>query len=93
MMRLRERLTLLQMCSHLIGSSWHLMVRKFKRSRQCRNAFEANSLREMISPSVYNLPLVRTLHKTMTTGMNAIPQVNILRASQFHDFFHENNLI
>lgn len=81
--QLRDRLRILYRVSDLVKSSWRLLpasveVEKLWPSKDLvtLTSMKNESLRLMLWPQVYNLPLVQTLQKTMVQGRNYGPQVN-----------------
>lgn len=75
---LRDRLVKLNLVSNLVKNSWRLLPRSYTRP-ESHDPLCLDSVRATFSPSVYNLPLVRTLQSTMTGGKQAIQQVSVKR--------------
>ena len=80
--QLRDRLRVLYRVSDLVKTSWRLLptsidVEKLWPSKDLvtLTSLKKESVRLMLSPQVYNLPLVQTLQKTMVQGRNYGPQV------------------
>ena len=74
---LQERLIRLNEISNLVKTSWRLLPRDYtggftnnnKNNHDLKNQpLSMNSVRQILNPSVYQLPLVRTLQSTMTIG-------------------------
>ena len=74
---LQERLISLNEISNLVKTSWRLLPRDYTGgfTNNNKNIFDfknqplsLNSVRQILNPSVYQLPLVRTLQSTMTIG-------------------------
>ena len=74
---LQERLISLNEISNLVKTSWRLLPRDYTGgfTNNNKNIYDLknqplslNSVRQILNPSVYQLPLVRTLQSTMTIG-------------------------
>ncbi|KAK7116135.1 hypothetical protein V1264_001871 [Littorina saxatilis] len=81
----RGRLTVLHHFSDLIYSSWRLLNLLPKKDRcgtECGiPGLIEGPLRNLLSPRVYTLPMVRSIGKTMVQGKNCGPQITVQRLS------------
>lgn len=76
------RLSLLHHFSDLLYASWKLIpLCSSKLCLETLQAVTASSIRSLVSPRVYTLPLVRSLGRTMVQGRNYGPQVTVKRIS------------
>lgn len=77
------RLRLLHQFSDLLYSSWKLIT--LTPATECYvdnvSAVTSATVRSLVSPRVYTLPLVRCLGRTMVQGRNYGPQVTVKRIS------------
>merc|ERR1719510_2504222 len=85
---LQERLISLNEISNLVKTSWRLLPRDYTGgfTNNNKNIYDLknqplslNSVRQILNPSVYQLPLVRTLQSTMTIAKQALQQVTVKR--------------
>ena len=77
------RLSLLHQFSDLLYASWKLIPLHPRRFSQVEgiSSVTCASVRSLVSPRVYTLPLVRCLGRTMVQGRNYGPQVTVKRIS------------
>jgi E3 ubiquitin-protein ligase HERC1 len=75
---LKNRLTTLNTTSELVRTSWRILPRDYTEP-DSKNPLSLDFVRNMMNPSVYHLPMVRTLQVTMTMGKHAIHQVSVKR--------------
>ena len=68
----------LNQISDLLKTSWRLLPRDYCKPNN-KEPLSLNNIRQILNPSVYQLPLVRTLQSTMTIGKQALQQVTVKR--------------
>lgn len=71
---MRDRLQQLYHTSDLVSQSWRLLPES-PSVPKLKPGLASSSLRELLVPKVYNLPLVQILQRTMAMGRNYGPQV------------------
>ncbi|XP_050402259.2 probable E3 ubiquitin-protein ligase HERC1 [Patella vulgata] len=84
--KIRGRLALLHHFSDLIYSTWRLLnlpqIQKEYSSFECgATGIIDGRLRNILSPRVYTLPMVRSIGRTMVQGKNCGPQITVKRLS------------